>query len=65
MAHLDRDPDAELRAARVWHTLLCENQQRHAHGSPTRVLYAQALLALEALITHFEAEMAWYGGEKR
>jgi hypothetical protein len=65
MAHLDRDPDAELRAARVWHTLLGENQQRHAHGSPTRVLYAQALLALEALITHFEAEMAWYGGEKR
>jgi hypothetical protein len=64
MAHLDRDPDAELRAVRLWRSMLCANQQRHAHGSPTRTLYAQAILALEPLIAHFEAEMPRYGGEE-
>lgn len=62
LTHLDRDPEAELRSARLWRSILTENQQRHAVGSPVHTLYAQALAALAPLITHVEAEMVTYGG---
>lgn len=62
LTHLDRDPDAELRAARLWRSILTENQQRHAVGSPEHTLYGQALAGVAPLITHYEAELVTYGG---
>jgi hypothetical protein len=62
LTHLDRDPDAELRSARLWASILTENQQRHAVGSPEHTLYAQALAATQPLIAHFAAEGTIYGG---
>ena len=62
LTHLDRDPEAELRAARLWQSILTENQQRHAVGSPVHTLYAQALTGVAPLITHFEADEVRYGG---
>lgn len=60
--HLDRDPDAELRSARLWRSILTEHQQRHAVGSLVHTLYAQAMAGIQPLITHYEAEMVTYGG---
>jgi hypothetical protein len=62
LTHLDRDPDAELRSARLWASILTENQQRHAVGSPEHTLYAQAMAAVAPLIAHFAAEVTIYGG---
>ena len=61
LTHLDRDPDAELRSARLWRSILTENQQRHAVGSLVHTLYAQALAGVEPLITHFDVEVMVYG----
>jgi hypothetical protein len=61
LTHLDRDPDAELRSARLWRSILTENQQRHAVGARVHTLYAQALAAVEPLIAHFTAQELVYG----
>lgn len=61
MTHLDRDPEAELRSARLWRSILTEHQQRHAVGSLAHTLYAQALAGVEPLIAHFDVEVMVYG----